>query len=66
MFKVHVGYTAMGRDRWKSFKTLSEAQALCKEVHSKTGKILWIKEVLPSVGWKPQLRNRRAGNTMHK
>ena len=49
MFKVHIGYDSLGRDRWKSFKSLSEAKALCKEVHSKTGKILWIKEVLPKL-----------------
>lgn len=44
MFKVHVGYTSKGRDRWKRFATFEAAQRLCSEVFTKTGVVLAIIE----------------------
>lgn len=42
MFKVHVGYTKTGSDRWKRYATLAEASAACEAVRKKTGIILTI------------------------
>lgn len=44
MFKVHIGYTPKGRDRWKRFATFEAAQRLCSEVFTKTGVVLAIIE----------------------
>lgn len=44
MFKVGIGYTAKGRERWKRFATEPEARKFCNDVHAKTGFILTIIE----------------------
>jgi hypothetical protein len=41
-FKVHVGYTATGRNRWRRFETLALASAFCEAVHRETGVFLSI------------------------
>ena len=41
-YKVHVGYTAKGNDRWKKFESFEQAQALCNDVAKRTGIILTI------------------------
>jgi hypothetical protein len=48
-FKVHLGFTPLGRDKWKNFEDEAGARLYCKQVHEKTGKILFIKEVLPKL-----------------
>lgn len=47
MFKVHIGYTPKGRDRWKRFATFEAAQRLCSEVFTVTGHVLTIIEEKP-------------------
>lgn len=42
MFRVHVGHTKTGRDRWRKFATLAEASAFCSEVFDRTGIVLSI------------------------
>ena len=42
MYKVHIGYTRAGRDRWKRFPTLESANAFCEKVRAVTGTILTI------------------------
>jgi hypothetical protein len=44
MFKVHVGYTATGRNRWRRFVTLDAASAFCERVRRATRAILTIIE----------------------
>lgn len=44
MYKVHVGYTPKGRDRWKRFAGFDAAQKFCSEVFTKTGIVLAIIE----------------------
>lgn len=48
-FKVHTGYTPLGRDKWKNFDSEAAARLYCSEVHQKTGKILWIKKIEPKL-----------------
>lgn len=48
-FKVHLGFTPLGRDKWKNFEDEAGARAYCSEVHKTTGKILFIREVLPKL-----------------
>lgn len=42
MFKVHVGYTRAGRDRWVRFVTLAQAMVFCEEVRRPTGIVLTV------------------------
>jgi hypothetical protein len=42
MYKVHIGYTKAGRDKWRKFETLATANAFCSEVFEKTGIVLSI------------------------
>lgn len=44
MFKVHVGYTRSGRNRWRRFTTIDDAKAFCERIHRATGVILTIVE----------------------
>jgi hypothetical protein len=46
-FKVHIGYTANGRDRWKRYATLDEAQEVCNRVFAETKIVLCIVEDKP-------------------
>lgn len=48
-FKVHLGFTPLGRDKWKNFEDEAGARLYCHQVHENTGKILFIKEVLPKL-----------------
>ena len=43
-FKVHIGYTATGRNRWRRYATLAEAARFCGAVFSDTGIVLTIVE----------------------
>lgn len=45
MYRVHVGYTRNGHDRWRYFDTEQEARVLCSEVSDKCGIILTIERV---------------------
>jgi hypothetical protein len=40
MYRVHIGYTPKGRDRWKYFETFDQASAFCNEVFIKTRIVL--------------------------
>jgi hypothetical protein len=42
MFKVHVGYTKTGKNRWIRFATVEKAQAFCSEVFEKLNIVLLI------------------------
>jgi hypothetical protein len=42
MFRVHLGYTVSGRDKWKVFPTLEAASAFCQRVFQDTGLVLSI------------------------
>lgn len=42
MYKVHIGYTIKGNDRWKKFPTLKKANEFCNQVFAKTKIILTI------------------------
>lgn len=42
MYRVHVGYTRSGRDRWIKFDTLEKANAFCNEVMFATGTVLTV------------------------
>lgn len=42
MYKVHVGYTQRGKDKWRRFKTIEDAKAFCEKVYTLTGVILSI------------------------
>jgi len=44
MFKVHVGYTALGRNRWRRFYTIEGARAYVSAVFNTTGIVLTIIE----------------------
>jgi hypothetical protein len=39
-YRVHVGYTARGRDRWRYFATLAEASAFAGTIFTKTGVVV--------------------------
>ncbi len=39
-FRVHVGYTPRGRDRWQTFPDLASANAFCEDVRKASGTIL--------------------------
>lgn len=41
-YKVHIGYTLTGRNRWRHFATLTLAALFCGTVHEKTGIVLSI------------------------
>lgn len=41
-YKVHVGYTATGRNRWRRFTDLNSAQAFCNQVCRATRIVLTI------------------------
>ncbi len=45
MFKVHIGYTLTGRNRWRKFSTLADASAFCSQVFTRTGIVLSIVEI---------------------
>jgi hypothetical protein len=42
MYKVHIGYTANGRDKWRKFDTQSEASEFCNRIFAASGIILTI------------------------
>lgn len=42
MFRVHIGYTRTGRNRWRRFATLEAATAFCQAVHKATRIVLAI------------------------
>jgi hypothetical protein len=42
MYKVGIGYTQTGREKWRKFDNFDDAQSFCSEVHQKTGIILTI------------------------
>jgi len=41
-YRVHVGYTATGRDRWRYFAALKDAQRYCSTVFARTRVVLTI------------------------
>lgn len=41
-YRVHVGYTRAGRNRWRRFPTLARASQFCEAVRLRTGIILTI------------------------
>jgi hypothetical protein len=41
-FKVHIGYTASGRNRYRRFATMDEATKFCNKVFRECGNILSI------------------------
>ena len=43
-YKVHIGYTRAGRNRWRRFSTLETASQFCERVRQATGIILSILE----------------------
>jgi hypothetical protein len=45
MFRVHVGYTGTGRDRWRVFDSLKDAKEFCERVFARTGTVLTIEGV---------------------
>ena len=45
MFKVHVGYTITGHNKWMHFTTLPEASAYVAGVFTSTGVVLGIEAV---------------------
>lgn len=42
MYKVGIGYTPKGNERWKKFDSIEAASSFCSEVFSRTGIILTI------------------------
>jgi len=42
MFKVHIGYTRTGRNRWRRFATLEAATVFVNAVHTATRIVLTI------------------------
>ena len=42
MYKVGIGYTKTGRERWRKFDNFDDAQAFCSEVHRQTRVVLTI------------------------
>lgn len=42
MYKVHIGYTAIGRNKYRKFSTLQAAIEYCDSVFLKTGVVLSI------------------------
>jgi hypothetical protein len=58
-YKVHIGYTRTGRDRWRTFATPADASAFCESVRQATGQIL---TVIAAVTGK---RDDRPGRTAH-
>lgn len=44
-FKVHVGCTALGRNRWRYFRTLADAREFCDEVQRERNVFLCIETV---------------------
>jgi hypothetical protein len=42
MFKVHIGYTVTGRNRWRRFATVADATTYVNAVWARTGVILSI------------------------
>lgn len=41
-YKVHIGSTRGGRERWRVFATFADAVTFCDRVHRQTGVILSI------------------------
>lgn len=41
-YKVHIGYTPTGQDRWRKFDSLNEANEFVHIVFAESGKILTI------------------------
>lgn len=42
MYRVHIGWTSTGRDRWRYFDTMEEARAACAAVFERTRVVLTI------------------------
>lgn len=42
VFKVHIGYTRNGRNRWRKFPTFTAASSFCEAARKATGIILTI------------------------
>ena len=45
MYRVHVGYTRNGHDRWQYFDTEQEAMEMCSKAHELFGVVLTIERV---------------------
>ena len=43
-YRVHVGYTSNGRNRWRRFATLAAAQDFCNYVCERTRIVLTIEQ----------------------
>lgn len=41
-YRVHIGFTRTGKDRWMRFATLDEAKAFCEQVFAKCNTILTV------------------------
>jgi hypothetical protein len=46
-FKVHIGYTDTGRNRWRTFADLNAANTFCEQVRRATQIVLTVIEVKP-------------------
>lgn len=44
MLKVHIGYTKSGRNRWKRFPLIEQANAYCEQERQRTGHVLTVLE----------------------
>jgi hypothetical protein len=44
-YRVHIGYTRRGADRWRYFQTLEAASKACNAVFQQTGIILTVERV---------------------
>jgi hypothetical protein len=44
MYRVHIGYTRNGNDRWRYFDSLDVAVAFCGSVFRRSGLVLSITE----------------------
>lgn len=44
LYRVHIGYTITGRDRWRCFATLEQAREFCDSVFRATKIVLTIIE----------------------
>lgn len=45
-YRIHLGYTAGGRDRWRYFDTEGEARTAASQVAARTGVIVAIERTV--------------------
>ena len=45
MYRVHIGYTATGRNKWRKFDTLDKAKQYCQGYFESSGIVLTIIKV---------------------